>query len=260
MANNYTLQFIVPDTATFDTERTYLDFWQLSGGIGGYGGIDTGFLTLAELYFDALCTTFSGEYTITSVQDGENTIYTVALTLNQDLDVLGEYVTVAFFSDEGATIAGFQIASTESEATPCDVCYSIQRPGCQTSYTLELDLTPATTYTVAFYSNNGNVYTQQVEAGGDGELVIDASAPEFPEGFFIPESGGYTVKIFTDTDLVDVVPFTVGANQYQCIQLSFQYVVTTTSSIQANFDYLIHDDDSDTNYFIIDDIGNNFIV
>lgn len=217
-------------------------------------------------------------YTATEVSSSEswelvsgNYEWTVAIECTTDEDVLA-IGTMAFFVSIflfGGTLGeefllfpvSFEFGSTTTPTiTECDVCYEIQKQSCQSTYTFQLDLTPATTYTVAFYANNGNIYTQEVEAGGDGELVVDATAPEFPEGFFIPESGGYVVKVFTDTDLATVVPFVIGSNQYQCIQLSFAYVTTTTSSVQATFEYLIHDDDTDTDYFIIDDIGNNFIV
>lgn len=259
MATSYNLTFVIPNSSEFESTRQYLNFWQFSSGAGGYVG--SGAQSLIESIMDEFVVTYGGSYTITSSDDGTNTTYAIAwvgLTTDPEDTASGEFVSLSI-QDDGSTFfsAVFESVAT---ATECESCYELSKASCEDSYVLSLDLTPATDYVLALYANNGNVYTQTCTANGSGELTIDATAPEFPEGFFIPESGGYVIKVFTDSDLTTVVPFIIGTNQYECIQLSFQYVTTTTSSIQAVFEYLIHDDDTDTDYFIIDDIGNNFIV
>lgn len=214
MANNYTLQFIVPDTDTFDTQRTYIDFWQIGSGVGGYLG--TGFLSLLESYFDALCQTHQGVYSTTSVQQGNNTIYTVSLTLNQDMNLLGEYVTVAFFSDEGGSVAGFQISSPSVDTTPCDICYDITSDPCADEIYLP-GLDADATYTLTFTDNNSQVnYTYTVVTDGSGEATIVIA--DFPVGAFSNYSN-YTVTILDENG--DPAQVTIGYTTYDCYNLVF---------------------------------------
>jgi len=99
---------------------------------------------------------------------------------------------------------------------------------CQASYTLTTGLTPATTYTVALHAGNGNTYTQEVTTDGSGNITIDAAAVDFPEGFWVPESGGYVLKVYPNNDLDTPEDLTIDAVVYTCIQLNFTYVTTTT--------------------------------
>lgn len=118
--------------------------------------------------------------------------------------------------------------SATVEPTTCDTCKQVMLKACQASYTLTTGLTPATTYTVALHAGNGNTYTQEVTTDGSGNITIDAAAEDFPEGFWVPESGGYVLKVYPNDDLDTPEDLTIDAVVYTCIQLNFTYVTTTT--------------------------------
>ncbi len=260
MATSYSLTIKLPTTSTF-TACNYGTYFEFSNGSGGaFSTVD---LALADVK-SSLEGQYGGNFTWTSAVVGSNTVYTISyvdLTTDPLNDVSGDLIAISISDDASSNFFGRFVPEDNTVIVQCDTCYELIKTACEDSYVFALDLVAGTDYTVAFIANNGNTYIQTITADGSGQLEVDATAEDFPPGFFTPDTGGYTVKIFTDIDLETVVPFTIGSNEYTCIQLGFQYVVTTTSSIQVNFEFLIHDDDDGSgDFYIVDDIGNTFIV
>lgn len=170
---------------------------------------------------------------------------TNAFSILADTDGSGQYYTYSFFD-----------LVEEAETTVCPTCYEITKSACEDSYTFVAGLTPSTVYYVVIENNRNKRYVQQVTTDGSGDFSIDASAPEFPIGFFIPEQFKYTIKVYSNSTLMNQEDITVGSTIYQCITLGFVNTVTTTASANFGVDFLIDDELN----FIIDDLGNTFSV
>ena len=263
MALNYSTLIKIPAASTF-ANASFFDFYQVSGGSGsGFASVNAALLNLKA----ANESTHGGTFSWTTEVVGANTEYTITwlgLTTDPELDPLfGDYISLHIVDDLSFYFSGKWIEVVELvDCIPsvCDSCYEINRPACEPTYSFAYDLEPATTYVVAFYSSNNNTYIQEVTTDGSGEFVVDALAVEFPRGFWTPETGGYIMKIFTDIDLATQVDVTINNVIYNCIQISFEYITTTTSSVVVTYEYLLHDYDGLTNYYITDDIGNAIIV
>lgn len=192
------------------------------------------------------------EYTITwvfpSVRDWgvSGTATTNAFSIKADTDLgSGQFVNFSTFD-----------LVEEAEPTVCPTCYEINKSACEDSYTFVAGLTPSTVYYVVIENNRNKRYVQQVTTDGSGDFSIDASAPEFPIGFFIPEQFKYTIKVYSNSTLMNQEDITVGSTIYKCITLGFVNTVTTTASANFGVDFLIDDELN----FIIDDLGNTFSV
>jgi len=161
--------------------------------------------------------------------------------------------------DNSSQIAFSQslLQSTPVDCTPiaCDECNDKVMSACESSYKIIAGLDAGTSYTVAMTDRNEVKYIQEVVADGSGDLTIDALAPEFPQGAFTPEYGGFTIEVFEDTDMTVKSVITEGIYFYGCVKLSFQHTVTTTSSLIPSFNYLV----TDTLDFVITEYGNTFI-
>ena len=80
----------------------------------------------------------------------------------------------------------------------CPTCQEITRTACESSYSFVAGLTPSTVYYAVIENNRNKRYVQVVTTDGSGDFAIDADAPEFPIGFFIPEQYKYTIKVYLD--------------------------------------------------------------
>lgn len=202
-----------------------------------------------------------GTWSVSNVGD-EYTITWVFPT-ERDWQVSGSSVTNAFSikadteGGGGGQFVNFATFDLVDEAlTVCPTCYEITKSACEDSYTFVAGLTPSTVYYVVIENNRNKRYVQQVTTDGSGDFSIDASAPEFPIGFFIPEQFKYTIKVYSNSTLMNQEDITVGSTIYQCITLGFVNTVTTTASANFGVDFLIDDELN----FIIDDLGNTFSV
>lgn len=245
-----------------------VNFWEFGSGTSG-GGTNPSAQGYIEFFMDTVVLNYGGTYTIdtsTTVFDGDTyDVYTVTwinLSVDPALDgFAGDFISVHIQDDSGTFWSGrFVPVTQEPTLVTCDTCLELNREACAESYTFNFDLEPATTYTVALESRNGNVYTQDVTTNGSGSFTLDAQAPEFPLGFFTHEAGPYTMKVYEDSALESVVTLTYGDAAYTCVQLNFQYITTTTSSLTPSFDYLIHDYEGDTDFFISTDNNDFFIT
>lgn len=251
MATSYTAVITIPNTNTESGTWNNVSIKASSGGASSGGGTLLDALTDLKTVYE---NDYGGTFSWTSFDNGTDTIYTITFTgLTSDPPdtplLGGELVCIGIGSDNATTYYSNFAAETVATLV-CDSCYEQVKDACATEYTFSYDLEPATTYTVAFYMANGNVYTQEVLTNGSGEFTIDATAPEFPEGFWTPESGGYIMKVFPDASLENPESLTVGSYAYNCVQLAFQYVTTTTSSYVQSFSYLLHDYDGELDFTI----------
>lgn len=199
---------------------------------------------------------FGGTLTYTITTEGSNSIGDLSWT--GDLEV-GACFALSFYVLDNASetyAAAFYIPETVTTTTTCPTCQEINRSACEDSYTFVAGLTPSTVYYVVIENNRNKRYVQQVTTDGSGDFSIDAAAPEFPIGFFIPEQFKYTIKVYSDSMLINQQDLTVGSTIYTCITLGFINTVTTTASANFGVDFLI---DDELNY-IVDDLGNTFSV
>jgi len=234
MATSYTFVLCIPVSVTYpQTPILVAEFSQYGSSIG-YSGI-TACNNIAELideiFLNVYAPNYGGSWTISTQSDGSFYTHTIQYTgLTSDPEptsgqLIGFYVTL---NPSPSSHFGYVLQDCPAEPTTCDTCKQVTVKACQASYTLTTGLTPATTYTVALHAGNGNTYTQEVTTDGSGNITIDAAAVDFPEGFWVPESGGYVLKVYPNNDLDTPEDLTIDAVVYTCIQLNFTYVTTTT--------------------------------
>jgi hypothetical protein len=138
----------------------------------------------------------------------------------------------------------------------CDTCNEVTMQACQPSYFFTAGLSGNTIYYIQIQDRMDTVYTQQITTDANGDFTIIANDIAFPEGFWTPENTPIEVTVFSDADYLVQVDINANATIYGCINLNFEYIVTTTSSFIPTFSHLIDDNGS----FIIDSNNNTFIV
>lgn len=121
------------------------------------------------------------------------------------------------------------VGITDCTPVACDKCQEVVFSACQASYTIIAGLGSGTDYTVVLTDRNNVRYTQLITADTSGDLTIDTT--DIPSSLFTPESGGFLVEVYEDAELTTKATITSGYYTYGCIQLSFQYTVTTTNNL-----------------------------
>lgn len=195
-----------------------------------------------------------------------NNVWTILFETTDTIDwnnegIVGNDLQIfAYAPDSANNLAGqygiFELVTEPTTLTVCPTCYEINKSACEDSYTFVAGLTPSTVYYVVIENNRNKQYVQQVTTDGSGDFSIDATAPEFPIGFFIPEQFKYTIKVYSTSTLMNQEDITIGTTIYTCITLGFVNTVTTTASANFGVDFLIDDELN----FIVDDLGNTFSV
>ena len=217
----------IPTTATFNNVAPAIPFVRVSFGISDTVASTNlnpvSPLTQSQLIF-YIGNTFlfsfgvGGSYTFTTEVVGSNNVHTIVWLIDDSFSFFPTFVA------------------------------------CEDSYTFEAGLTPSTVYYVVIENNRNKRYVQQVTTDGSGDFSIDATAPEFPVGFFIPEQFKYTLKVYSNSTLMNQEDITIGTTIYNCITLGFVNTVTTTASANFGVDFLIDDELN----VIVDDLGNTF--
>jgi hypothetical protein len=197
---------------------------------------------------------YGGTLSFTVTTEGSNTIVDVTWTGEEPACFVLSFGVNA--ASSVAYYTTFALSTTTPTVIVCDTCQDITRSACEDGYTFVAGLTPSTVYYVVIENNRNKRYVQQVTTDGSGDFAIDAAAPEFPIGFFIPEQFKYTIKVYSDSTLINQQDLTVGSTIYQCITLGFVNTVTTTASANFGVDFLI----DDYGNYIVDDLGNTFSV
>jgi hypothetical protein len=198
----------------------------------------------------------TGSATVDFNYDDVNYYFTVSVTIIVDADI----IYPLYYNDEliGNPSINFTISTTPppAERTICTECLQSNQEACANTYFIEAGLTSGDTYYVAITDRNNDVYTQAIIADANGNLTIDALAPEFPVGFWLAESGNKSITVYEDEEMTIVSELTVGANVYTCMILSLQYMYTTTSGLIPDFAFYV----SDTLDFYVDNSSNTYIA
>jgi hypothetical protein len=116
-----------------------------------------------------------------------------------------------------------------ADLTICTECRQSRQQACADSYLITAGLTQGDTYYVTITDRNNNLYIQSIVADANGDLTIDALSSEFPNGFWLSESGTKSIIVYEDVNRTIVADLTVGANVYTCMILTLQYIYTTTT-------------------------------
>ena len=104
--------------------------------------------------------------------------------------------------------------------TFCDECFPASYPECE-DITFVVGLTPSTNYTAIITNHFGQKYEQDVTTDTGGAFTLDIST--FPEGFFNPYSGFFTLTVLDVNGLPVQLTITYGI--YDCISFDI-YTLT----------------------------------
>ena len=226
----YNATLVVNNSDTYLLGSTYV-FLQDNGS--GSGALSS--TTLSEIV-DEICVSLTMTSTITVGAT------TTEIVFSQVATVSPIPVAIGFNNDTGQYYyAPFIEAVQTTPLVTCETCAKITKLACQTSYNFKAQLTPNTDYWVALSNNKNKTYSAQITSDSIGGLTIDATATEFPEGMWIPESGIYTMRVYSDAEMTTQELFTFDTTGYYCIELSFTYNQTFTSDITGV--YLLRTDD-----------------
>jgi hypothetical protein len=187
-------------------------------------------------------------------------IYRIELEDPTNAGLTGNYPQV-FYIILSSTGQPYSVSFQYEEDTPpadltiCTECRQSNQQACGETYFIEAGLTSGDTYYAAITDRNNDVYTQAIMADANGNLTIDALAPEFPTGFWLAESGNKSITVYEDEEMTIVSELTVGANVYTCMILSLQYIYVTTTSLTPDFSFYV----SDTLEYYVDQSSNSYI-
>lgn len=108
----------------------------------------------------------------------------------------------------------------------CETCYQITLPACSTELKVPTSLTAGQVYFISLEDKFGNAFTDYAETDEDGNLIIDMTG--FPEGLTNPNIGSLmlTVFAFYVSDYSAATPITFSEQEYTCIEIQFQKVVS----------------------------------
>ena len=170
----------------------------------------------------------TGSATVDFNYNDVNYTFNVLVTIIVDGDIIYPlYYNDDYFQNVSLN---FTISSTPPPAdlTICTECRQSRQQACADTYLITAGLTEGDTYYVTITDRNNNLYIQSIVADVDGNLTIDALSSEFPNGFWLSESGTKSIIVYEDVNRTIVADLTVGANVYTCMILTLQYIYTTT--------------------------------
>ena len=233
MANNYSAVITIPlaQEALF-LEGNYVIYGQFQFISSG-----SSFFTITEI-IDAIVIAAEGEWggdlSYVRTTDATNAYYTftwsgITPTL---LGFPQQFTANLYLAGEPASLiftSAICLNCPEADLTICTECRQSNQQACADTYFIEAGLTSGDTYYAAITDRNNDVYIQAIIADASGNLTIDATAPEFPVGFWLAESGNKSITVYEDEEMTIVSELTVGANVYTCMILSLQYYYTTTT-------------------------------
>lgn len=222
----------------------------------------------AAAYQAALVSEFSlyPDFTnvVIQVTDNLDDTYTISIELDHDdADItlfpvgINIYAAEDYFSAYGNFFLAFTypLGGTCPDLVTCDTCNQVTAFSCQPTYQLTTGLDPNTTYYIKITNRLNTAYTQEVLTDINGDITIQADDIDFPAGFWVPVNQPITVTVFSDSDYSTQVDLTANGTIYQCIELNFEYLVSTTSSYMPEFSNLW-----DGQSVFIDNLNNTFIA
>lgn len=252
----YQLKFKIQESATTDVGAlVYIGVFDTSGtqtdiSSGVFVDLTTQ-LDLIKSYIDANFDIASfTTYTTTTSNGVIEIIFTCDISTDPLTNIAGFIFNINSASINVAYVY-FNFTTSVTLVT-CESCLDITKSACEASYNFKVGLTANTDYFVVLENSKGKEYSATITSDSIGAITIDATAPEFPEGMFIPESGIYTLRVFADDTKEVQELLTFGTTQYYCIQLSFIYSQTFTSDITGV--YLLGSG-GDSFSIIVDDNG-----
>lgn len=108
--------------------------------------------------------------------------------------------------------------------TFCDTCFIQSVVWCDDAFSFTAGLTPATTYKAVITNYLNQDYYQDVLTDGGGDFEIDPDG--FPDGFFNPYSGIYTLVVKNVSGVQQDI--TISGSIYPCI--SFDVISETEAN------------------------------
>lgn len=263
MAYGYNTQIII----SLDQESLFVEGdWVIYGQFGPISGSSV-YLTI-DATLDAIVAeatnVWGGNLSYVRTTDATNAYYTFTwsdIIDDPSTNVLGSptlFVFVLYGAIEVTQHSGALCgeAPPPADLTICTECRQSNQQACGETYFIEAGLTSGDTYYAAITDRNNDVYIQAIIADANGDLTIDATAPEFPVGFWLAESGNKSITVYEDQEMTIVSDLTVGANVYTCMILTLQYMYTTTSGLIPDFAFYV----SDTLDFYVDNSSNTYIA
>jgi regulatory protein YycH of two-component signal transduction system YycFG len=219
--------------------------------VGGYQSASTFDVGTEQGIIDAISDLETAvAYSLGATVTTAGSIITASFDFTIDTATQQTPYSISFFNNADGSGYSLQLIATDAQVTACPDCLEKTLSACEASYTITAGLTADTDYTVVLTDRNEIRYTQLVTSDGDGDLTIDTT--DFPTGAFTPEFGGFTMVVYSDVELTTPVEITSRAHTYGCVQLFFQYTVTTTSYLNS---FLV----TDQLDFFVTDAGDTFI-
>jgi len=150
-----------------------------------------------------------------------------------DLGDISQNFPTVFYMDGSQILSSITYQDTTPPPPPADLnicteCRQSRQQACADTYLITAGLTEGDTYYVTITDRNNNLYIQSIVADANGDLTIDALSSEFPNGFWLSESGAKSIIVYEDVNRTIVADLTVGANVYTCMILTLQYIYSTT--------------------------------
>lgn len=99
-----------------------------------------------------------------------------------------------------------------NQITFCDPCYPTSFPECE-DLTFVVGLAHSTNYTAIITNHFGQKYEQSVITDTGGAFTVDYT--KFPEGFFNPYSGFFTMEVVNSIGTVQQLLIRYGG--YSCV-------------------------------------------
>jgi len=127
----------------------------------------------------------------------------------------------------GATVVCDETPCPPVIITQCDTCLELTVPACQDVYTITAGLTADTDYVVVLTDHFSNQYIIDVTSDADGDLAIDMTSSEIPQGFTTPEFSPVQIEVRLTDDGTDEA-ITVNSVEYPCVKLNFVYRTDAT--------------------------------
>lgn len=102
----------------------------------------------------------------------------------------------------------------------CTTCYEVILHACPDSIILKAGLAPATEYYWLIETRHSKIYQKKAVTDGDGTLTMDVSL--LPAGMLNSSAGFFKLQIRQGTNYLALVPLTIEAQEYTCVQMKFQ--------------------------------------
>lgn len=121
----------------------------------------------------------------------------------------------------------------ENYTTPCSSCYQYSLPACAAStgfFEIKGALGVETELRWYVEDKFGHITTGTATTDDSGTILIPLD--EFPEGYFTPWSGVFTIYFKAEDSDTEVIEMTFGEEDYSCIKLTFSDIDSENLTIE----------------------------